>query len=159
MNRERITFRPETDADADLLYQLYSSTREEEMKMVPWNDAEKEGFLRQQFQAQTAHYKQNYADAEYLIIQLDGLPVGRLYLHDSAADLRIMEILLAPSQRGSGIGTMLIREILERARSAGKIVSIHVEHFNPAVQLYERLGFKRKDSYGVYYLYEWSGDA
>nr|WP_278012004.1 hypothetical protein [Flavobacterium gyeonganense] len=36
-------------------------------------------------------------------------------------------------------------------------VSIHVESFNPAMNLYKRLGFKKiSETNGVYHLMEWS---
>ncbi|HEY0156894.1 MAG TPA: GNAT family N-acetyltransferase [Thermoanaerobaculia bacterium] len=159
MKRERISFRPETDDDAELLYRIYASTREQEMQMVPWTDEQKEQFLRSQFAAQTVHYRTNYNGAEYSIILLDGQPVGRLYRHLSRDDLRIMDISIAPEHRGSGIGTLLLREILDDAAARGHSVSIHVERFNPALQLYERLGFRTIDESGVYYLLEWRAGA
>jgi ribosomal protein S18 acetylase RimI-like enzyme len=156
--RERITFRPETGHDTEFLYRIYASTREQEMQMlVDWSDEQKEAFVRDQFAAQTNHYQKNYVDAEYSIIQLDGAPAGRLYLHQDPGDLRIMEIALAPEYRGIGIGTMLLREIMDRAAAAGDIVSIHVEQFNPALRLYERLGFEAVKENGPYYLMEWRG--
>jgi ribosomal protein S18 acetylase RimI-like enzyme len=154
--RDRISFRPETDGDAEFLYRLYASTREQEMQMVPWPDEQKEQFVRGQFAAQTMHYKKNYTEADYSIILLDGEPAGRLYLHQEPDDLRIMDIAIAPEHRGSGIGTLLLKEILERAGAAGHSVSIHVEQFNPAMRLYERLGFKTIDENGVYYLMKWT---
>ena len=51
---------------------------------------------------------------------------------------------------------MLMEEILEEGRSAGKRVTIHVEHDNPARRLYDRLGFQHVDTNGVYHLLEWS---
>ena len=155
--RERVTFRPETEDDAEFLYRIYAGTREQEMRMVDWPDEQKDEFLRSQFHAQTLHYKNNYIDAEYSIILVDGQPAGRLYLHQDPGDLRIMEISLIPEHRGSGIGTLLLREIMDRAAAAGHIVSIHVEQFNPALRLYERLGFKAVDTNGVYYLLQWGG--
>lgn len=153
--RDRITFRPERPEDEPFLYRLYVSTREPEMRLVDWSSEQKTAFLRQQFHAQTTHYKTQYADADYSIILFDGKPAGRLYLHQRASDLRIMDILLAPEQRGSGIGTLLLRELLDKAEARGHSVSIHVEQDNPALRLYERLGFRQIDTFGVYYLMEW----
>ena len=155
VNRARITFRPESADDAEFLFRLYASTRQSEMEMVPWSAEAKETFLRQQFEAQTDHYQKNYDGAEYSIILLDGRPIGRLYLHQTSGDLRIVDIALVPDVRGQGIGAMLLREILDRAAAEGNIVSIHVEQFNPALHLYERLGFTKVSAYGVYFLLEW----
>lgn len=155
IQREAITFRPETDDDLDFLFRLYASTREEEMKYVPWTDEQKEEFLRQQFHAQRTHYHGNYAEAEYMLILENGSPIGRLYLHHRPDDLRIMDIALMPEHRGRGIGGMLMKELLDEAGAAGRTVSIHVEGFNPAIRLYERLGFRQIDTYGPYNLMEW----
>ena len=157
--RDRIAFRPERPEDEAFLYRLYVSTREPEMRVVPWPDEQKAAFLKQQFSAQTIHYKTNYANAEYSIILFDGKPAGRLYLNQRPHDVRIMEILLAPEYRGSGIGTILLREILDGAAAAGQSVSIHVEQENPALRLYERLGFRQIDTFGVYKLMEWKPRA
>ncbi|HXG59603.1 MAG TPA: GNAT family N-acetyltransferase [Thermoanaerobaculia bacterium] len=153
--RERISFRPETSDDEEFLYRLYASTREPEMRIVPWTAEQKEEFLRMQFRAQTFHYRNHYSGATFAILLLDGDPVGRLYLHQQPGDLRIMDIALVPEHRGEGIGTMLLREIMERAASAGDSVSIHVEQQNPARRLYERLGFRAVAENGVYLLMKW----
>jgi ribosomal protein S18 acetylase RimI-like enzyme len=158
-DRQTISFRPETEADAEFLYQLYTSTREEELNQTDWPYSQKEAFLRQQFHAQTVHYKEHYSAADYRIILENGEPIGRLYLHQQEADLRIMDIALRPEHRGRGIGEMLLREILDDAGKRGHSVSIHVEIFNPAMRLYQRLGFRQIDTYGVYHLLEWKPNA
>lgn len=155
MPNETITFRPETDDDADLLYRIYASTRVDEMKMLDWSDLQKEGFVRMQFRAQTQHYKQFYSDGEFLIILRDGQPIGRLYLHQEPNDLRIIDITLLAEYRGSGIGGKLLRDLMDRCAATGDALSIHVEQFNPALRLYKRLGFQEISTYGVYYLMEW----
>ena len=155
ISRSRISFRPEAPDDEPFLLRLYASTRESEMQVVPWTDQEKETFVRQQFEAQTGHYRKFFEDADFLIIVLDGRPVGRLYLHAHENDLLIVDISLLSEVRGQGIGGLLLREILDRAAKEGNSVSIHVEQFNPALHLYERLGFKKIKDYGVYDLMEW----
>ena len=50
---------------------------------------------------------------------------------------------------------MLLRNLLNEAKAAGKRVTIHVERYNPALQLYERLGFSVAEDKGVYLLLEW----
>lgn len=155
IDRQRITFRPRRDDDAEFLYRLYATTREAEMRVVPWTDEMKEQFVRMQFRAQTAYYEENYATHDFFIIEVDGVPAGRLYLDRQPDDLRLVDIALMPEHRGSGIGTTLLEEILEEGSRTGIPVSIHVEHYNPARRLYERLGFKHVDTNGVYHLMRW----
>jgi hypothetical protein len=42
------------------------------------------------------------------------------------------------------------------ARASAKPLRIHVERFNPALRLYERLGFRQVEDKGVYLFLEWS---
>lgn len=157
--RETITFRPETEDDLEFLQKLYASTREEELKQVDWPEEYKAAFLLQQFTAQYAHYRENYLDARYSIILENGLPIGRLYLNRLPKDWRIMDIALIPEVRRRGIGGMLLRELLDQAGAEGKTVSIHVEFNNPALHLYENLGFRQLEAYGPYLLLEWRPDG
>jgi ribosomal protein S18 acetylase RimI-like enzyme len=153
--RETISFRPETEDDLEFLCRLYMSTREEEMRPVPWPVEQKIAFLVQQFEAQRSHYYGNYDGAEFLVILENDVPIGRLYLHRRKDDLRIVDIALMPEHRQRGIGGMLLKELIEQSRAEGITVSIHVEFNNPAMHLYERLGFRQIDSTGVYHLMEW----
>jgi ribosomal protein S18 acetylase RimI-like enzyme len=152
MPRDGITLRPQTDPDREFLCGLYGSTREEELKQTGWSDEFKRQFCRAQFDAQCDHYAQYYPDASFDVIESDGVPVGRLYVfRGDPEDVRIVDISLVPEARGSGVGTALLLEIIREAEGAGKSVSIHVERFNPALRLYQRLGFEHVDEHGVYY--------
>jgi ribosomal protein S18 acetylase RimI-like enzyme len=121
---------------------------------VPWDDAQKDAFLRSQFEAQDAWYREHYASASFDVILVDGEPAGRLYVLRRDAEIRIVDIALLPEQRGSGVGTSLLRELLAEADAAGKSVAIHVERMNPALRLYERLGFSVAEDKGVYLFLE-----
>jgi ribosomal protein S18 acetylase RimI-like enzyme len=133
---------------------VYASTRAEELSVVPWDDAQKEAFLRQQFEAQDAWWRENYAAASFDVIAVDGEPVGRLYVHRGPSEIRIVDIALLPEHRGDGVGTLLLRDLLAEADAAGKSVTIHVERMNPALRLYERLGFSVAEDKGVYLFLE-----
>ena len=134
---------------------LYASTRADELAQTPWSDEEKQSFLDMQFQAQHAHYQKHFPEASYQIIEQIGEPIGRLYLDRRPDELRIIDIALLPEKRGEGIGGVLMRNILDEAAIAGKPVRIHVERNNPAMHLYERLGFQKVEDQGVYWLMEW----
>lgn len=154
-----ITFRPVEADDQELLYGVYASTRTEELAPVPWTEAQKEAFLRMQFRAQTLDYQANYPDAERRLILVDGVPAGRLYVDRREDEVRIVDIALLPAHRGAGVGGAILRDLLAEAAAAGKPLRIHVEQVNPALRLYERLGFKRIGDTGVYYLMEWKAAA
>jgi ribosomal protein S18 acetylase RimI-like enzyme len=149
------SLRPTTSSDQDFLFHVYASTRVEEMARVDWDDAQKEAFLRMQFNAQHQYYVENYIGAEFSVILQNDQPVGRLYIHRRQNEIRIMDIALLPAYRKQGIGSELLQDILQQGKDSQLPVTIHVERFNPALHLYERLGFKQKEDKGVYWLMEW----
>ena len=144
-----------SEADSEFIYTVYASTRAEELAQVSWTSEERERFLRQQFQAQDDSYRTNYPGAEFSIIVVDGEDAGRLYVHRRPDEIRIMDVALLPGFRGAGIGTHLLEELLREGQMSSRIVTIHVEAFNPALRLYQRLGFRQIAENGVYYLMEW----
>ena len=126
------------------------------MALVSWSDEEKLAFLSQQFQAQHRHYQQHFAGAQFDLILLGDQPIGRLYVDRRADEIRIVDIALVPECRGRGIGGNIMRDLLLEAEAAGKPVRIHVERNNPALNLYQRLGFEHIADTGVYLLLEWT---
>jgi ribosomal protein S18 acetylase RimI-like enzyme len=149
-----LQLRPATAADQPFLFELYASTRAQELAQVAWEPAQCDTFLRSQFAAQSHSYHSNYPGASFEIIEIDGRPAGRLYLHPREKEMRVIDIALLPAYRGQGVGTHLLHTIVAAADRQGKSVSIHVEMYNPAMSLYERLGFKIVSTYGLYHLME-----
>ena len=151
-----ISFRPITQEDEPFLCRLYASTREEELAVVPWSRAEKDAFLEMQFKAQHTYYQEQFKQANFDLVLLAGEPIGRLYLDHRRDELRIIDIALLPEYRRRGIGSRLLQQVLAEADTAVLPVRIHVEHNNPALKLYHRLGFRRIGDQGVYFLMEWT---
>lgn len=157
-----VTLRAQTARDREFLCALYASTRTEELAQVPWSEEIKQAFLRSQFEAQTVHYEKFYSEAELWIVERNGAPIGRIYVHNQDPDdVRIIDISLVPLARGIGVGGQLISDVLADAARAGKTASIHVERFNPAQRLYLRLGFELVGDQpdGIYLLMRWSGSG
>ncbi|MES2441064.1 MAG: GNAT family N-acetyltransferase [Verrucomicrobiota bacterium] len=150
-----VSLRPVTVSDTDFLAAVYASTREEELRVTDWTEERKREFCRMQFTAQDAHYRQHYPTAEFRVIETGGVAVGRLYVDRWQQEIRIMDIAILPEHRGKGIGTRFLLELRHEAAAVGKSLSIHVERLNPALRLYERLGFRMIEDKGVYLLLEW----
>ena len=151
-----VALRPVDEGDEQFLFQVYASTRAEELAQVGWSDSQKQSFLEMQFRAQSRYYESEYPGAEFRIILVGGQPAGRLYVHRRENEIRVMDIALLPPHRRQGTGTRLLNEILDEGARTSRRVTIHVEIFNPALRLYERLGFHQVGSNGVYHLLEWT---
>lgn len=154
-----LSLRPIQDTDEAFLLEVYASTRESEMALVDWNDEQKQAFLRMQFDAQRGSYQQQSPAAEYQVIQKDGIDAGRLITDVSGKTIRIIDIAVLPKFRNQGIGSSLIKDFQALAEKEDRPISLHVESFNPAFRLYERLGFNRVEEIGFYWRMEWTPEA
>lgn len=155
MRRPGPQLRRASPADRELLYQVYASTRAEELSVVDWPTEVVDTFLRQQFDAQDRHYRQNFPRASFDLVIVDGQRAGRLYVDPREGETCVVDIALLPQFRGRGVGTTLLGEVCTAARSRGASVTIHVERNNPALAWYQRLGFVVEDDRGVYLFLRW----
>lgn len=152
----RLRRRLVSSEDISFLYEVYASTRQEELEKTGWTFSEKEVFLRSQFDAQHRYYSEHYPDAAYEIIALEDQCIGRFYVDHRKDEIRLMDIALLPAYRNQGIGSRLLHALLEKAQARNKPVRIHVEQFNPAMRLYKRLGFRHLEDRGIYQFMAWA---
>lgn len=145
--------------DEEFLYRVYASTRAEELARLPWSEAQKQAFLRQQFGAQHRYYHEVFAEARFDVVERGGQPIGRLYVDRRAQEIHVIDIALVPEERGRGVGRALMREILREAAALARPVGLYVEPENPAMRWYQRLGFVERSDTGVYREMVWSPAA
>ena len=151
-----VTLRACVPADLEFLLRVFSAARWEETPLpTEWTDAQKDAFLRFQFHAQDSHYRSRYPRARYDVIVRDGEDIGRLYVDDTAREVRIIDIALLPAHRNQGIGRALVQAVLDEAARGGKVVSLHVEPHSAAKALYHRMGFTVAGSDSAYQLMQW----
>ena len=144
-----VELRDERIDDEPFVADLYAETRHTELAPVPWNETQKHFFLRSQFALQRDYYRQHYKGAEFLVIVERDTPIGRIYLHQGHDEIRLMEIALIQQRQGCGIGTRLVGALGELANDDDCELTLHVERDNPAVRLYQRLGFTLREERGV----------
>ena len=148
------TLRPATNGDQAFLLQVYGGTRAEELRPLNWSPQQIQSFIQMQFAAQANHYRNYFPNAEQSILLHHDIPVGRLYLDASGHELCILDIALLPQYRNMGIGSYWLNQVINTATRAQKPVRIHVERHNPALHLYQRLGFQILEQGEVYHLME-----
>ncbi|GGA42150.1 GNAT family N-acetyltransferase [Sphingomonas psychrolutea] len=150
-----LTIRPEVAEDDPFLRRLTIEGRWAEFAPLPLADAHKRMLLEQQDQARRHHYRTFYAGADFSVLELDGVAVGRLCLLRGPHDHKLVDIALLPEQCGSGLGGTLLDSILAEAATLGRSVSLRVEHTNPARRLYERKGFRETERSEIDAEMEW----
>ena len=152
-----VALRPVTPEDYEEMVGVYASTRADELAQVTWwDDAQKLAFCRMQYDAQKSEYDARFPEAQYDVILLDGRTAGRLWVGRAGEEIRLLDIALLPWARGQGVGTELVRMLIEEARASGRRLRHMVFVMNEgARRLYERLGFVVFEEAGAYLHMEW----
>jgi len=145
---QEIAIRPLTEADADWLWEmLYQAIYVSPDGEPPLREIVHEPGI--------AHYAADWGrpgDIGYLATDTSGQQIGAAWLrllvgHDRGygyVDDATPELAVAvmPGHRGQGIGTRLLSALLDAAGESYDAVSLSVQADNPALRLYQRLGFE-----------------
>lgn len=144
------------EADIEVLYRIFVGSRDDLLTAVAdWDEVQQKAFLRSQFEIQQAQYRSHYPKARFDVIVTDGEVIGNFYVADGDDALLLVDVNLLPGFRNRGIGRALLQDLLGESERSNKPVSLHVIQGNPAVHLYERIGFKVVGEEGVYSRMEW----
>jgi ribosomal protein S18 acetylase RimI-like enzyme len=123
--------RPARPEDFDYCARLYFEGMENIIKELNLDAA-----------AHTAGFRQSWDVTQVRIVTLDGTDIGWLQSFVKDDTLFLGQLFVDKSLRGQGIGTELVKGLIEEAARAGRSVTLGVVKTNPALRLYERLGFR-----------------
>ncbi len=137
----RVTLRACTPADESFMTAVFASTRPLELALLAGMPRQRAAFLASQSRLQRDAYAAGHPGSDFEVVVVDGTPAGRLLLARGPTELRIVDIALLAEFRGSGVGTELLRRVLDEAAARGVSVGLEVELGGRARSLYERLGF------------------
>jgi ribosomal protein S18 acetylase RimI-like enzyme len=151
-----VMLRPVTPDDEPFLYELFVHAHSDELPTDHLDATQRELILRMQFLAQQGTYRAQFPKAEDKIILVAGHPVGRLLVERQESEIRGVDIALLPEHRSTGVGTVLIKDLMAEAEKTGKPFRIQVVKTNRAARLYERLGIYKTGERGTHYSMEWS---
>lgn len=150
-----VKIRASVEDDQAVLFKLFTECHDELLVAISNLDAmQQESFLQLQFQAQRAQYRQRYPDAHQDMIVNEGKIIGQILIA-RGDEICLVDLSLLPEYRNLGIGSALLQDLLNEAEVAGKCVNLHVMQSNPAVRLYQRLGFDHTGEDGIYRRMEW----
>jgi ribosomal protein S18 acetylase RimI-like enzyme len=137
--------------DEQFLFDVYASTRQEELEGLGWDDNQKRDFIKMQFLAR----ERSYPRVDDRIIVLNERPIGRMLVDRIDSEILLRDIALLTQYRNRGLGTILINDLMKEAAVSGKPVRLHVLATSAAVRLYERLGFSRTSEEAAYLEMKW----
>ena len=127
----KVTLRPAVDADFEACRRTYFAETD-------WINER----LQLKRDEQESMFRKHWRPAQVCIIQADGVDVGWLQTVVRKSEHMLGQIFVdAPFQR-RGIGTEVLRRIVDEASRRHLPIRLAVVKFNPSRRLYERLGFK-----------------
>lgn len=110
------------------------------------DDAIRSG-LRDEFEPQLA-----------VVVERGAACVGLVVVEERSSELWLDHMVIDPSEQNHGIGTALVRWVQDAATNDGVTVTLSVVDGNPALRLYERLGFAVVRVEPPRTFMEWSGE-
>ena len=127
----RAALRPARPEDFDYCAHLYFEGMESIIKELNLN-----------MDSQVAGFRQRWDVTQVRIVTLDGMEIGWLqsFIKDDAVFLA--QLFVESALRRQGIGTEAVKGLIEEAARADRAVTLGVVKTNPALRLYERLGFR-----------------
>lgn len=145
-----------SEADDGFLFQVYASTREQEIAEWGWTKQQQEEFLQMQYTCQKRSYESNYPHMEWYVIVHRQEPIGRLLINKQHDYWTLADMTILPVYQGRGYGSQLLQELLESANQAGANIGLHVATTNQRARyLYKKHGFQEIDHSGIYVQMEW----
>lgn len=154
-----VALRDVLPADEEFLLAVYTSTRADELAQVNWAPGQKEVFVRWQFDLQRKEYDTRYPQARYQVVLVNNQPAGRIWIGEDETQIRLLDIGLLEEFQNSGVGTILVKELIEEAIKKDKPLRHMVFVLNNnAHRFYERLGFVTIEDLGGYKHMEWRAE-
>jgi ribosomal protein S18 acetylase RimI-like enzyme len=142
--------------DLEFLFHLYCDVRGAEVAAWGWSASQTEAFLRMQFDAQRRGYEAAYPQANDLIVLSGGEAIGRRLSARTSEGMHLVDIALLGAHRNRGLGTRLIRQLMDECEVGGAALHLHVLRGNPAMRLYQRMGFRESGADAMYLEMEWT---
>jgi ribosomal protein S18 acetylase RimI-like enzyme len=156
----RLALRPERADDEAFRYRLFCRSRPPEWDMVQIDPQFREQLMQHQFMAQTTSYRAQFPKARFDIIELDDQPIGRIVVDRPGSMLNIVDQAIVPELRNKGLGTTIMRSLMDEARAQAIPVRLMVGSSNdPSLRLYLRLGFVPIETIPLYIELEWKAPA
>ena len=152
-----VTLRAVTPADDEFLLMVYGRSRDAELDQVVWPEGQKEAFVAWQFKMQREEYEARFPDTEYAVVLADEEPVGRIWIARDEREIHLLDIAILPEFQNRGIGTVLMKRLIDESHRTGKRLRHTVFMLNAdAHRFYERLGFVDIEDAGAYKRMEYS---
>ena len=87
------------------------------------------------------NFDTKWQEQQFQKIIVNNEVVGGMWVDEHTKDNQLREIQIDPKHQRKGIGTLVVKDVVEKARKDNKKLWLKVLHENQAITLYNRLGF------------------
>ncbi len=127
-----IKLRPATESDREFSYAVKRAAEGKYItELFEWDEA-----------VQVEFHRRAWQDEKPDLIVYKGTRIGTIATTETDDSVEIAQFFILPEFENQGIGTFLLRQILERADRANKVARLAYLKNNPAASLYLRQGFE-----------------
>ena len=98
--------------------------------------------LNLSMEAQVAGFRERWDVTQVKIVTLDGTDIGWLQSFVKEDTMFLAQLFVDRAWRGQGIGTAMVEALIEKAARTGRALTLGVVKTNPALRLYQHLGFR-----------------
>lgn len=143
--------RPAVPEDRDWIYACKAASVRPYVESIwGWDEA----FQRRDFDGDFGSIGQ------FRVIEAAGQPIGFLQVLEEEDCVEVAELHLAPDRRGQGIGSSILRRLLNQCRNQGRTLRLGCFKENHrAKALYQRLGFRQTAETETHYVLEAAPDS
>jgi ribosomal protein S18 acetylase RimI-like enzyme len=138
----RIALVPATAGDYEFAREIYYATMRWMIeRLFGWNQAEQDASFGSQFKVDDAR-----------LIMVDGQRAGWIQTQHGEGAVTLHQFYMVPALQRRGIGTQVLKMVIQEARNRGNPLKVAVVKINPAKTLYDRHGFRitHEDEYKYY---------
>lgn len=142
-----ISSRPATIADADFARSVHHRAYRDviERQYGPWEES-----------TQDKLFAAAWSAAAHEIVLCNDTRCGYTSIENRDDCIYVHELVVDPDFQGRGIGTNILREVMEQAISKSVPVRLRTHVTNRAANLYRRMGFQETARTETHVLLEWN---
>ncbi len=135
-----LQFENKTEEHLPFIKQLFYELKEEELNLTDFAPHVKTQVLESQFLAHEFNYHNNKKFEDHIIL-LNKKPAGRLILSTNSKNIHFAELAILKHFQHKGIGKEVFKQIISKAKTETKSVTLNVSKNNKAIDFYKKLGF------------------